>query len=202
MTTKQKNFWKNVGEFIVYALVGLATTFVSYGIRSLILYSFAKIYGIDLNSTDPIMAGKSSGLRSAAQTVGWIGGVLFAFLPNKILVFRDRNFQKLIFLRQFGAFVVSRSGTYFLELGLAVLLPLTLNSLRYKPFRFVGVTFTSDILTMVVSIILVTVINYLIGKWVVFRKQSQADTQQPSQVAIQDNKELPSQNPDKGKNNH
>jgi len=51
-----------------------------------------------------------------------------------------------------------------------VLLPLTLNSLSYRPFRFVGVTFTADILTMVVSIILVTAINYLIGKLIVFRK--------------------------------
>ena len=53
---------------------------------------------------------------------------------------------------------------------LAVLLPISLNHFGYQPFRFVGVTFTSDILTMVISIILVTAINYLISKLIVFRK--------------------------------
>lgn len=173
MTQKQKNFWKNLWEFLVYSWVGLATTFVSYGIRSLILYTFASMQGIDLNSTDPAMVGASSALRSAAQTAGWVGGVLFAFLPNKILVFRDRRWGVKHTFLQLGTFVVSRIGTYFLELGLAVLLPITLNHFHYKAFRFVGVDFTADILTMVISIILVTAINYLIGKLVVFRKDKQ-----------------------------
>lgn len=173
MTQKQERFWKNFWEFIVYSLVGLATTFVSYGIRSLILYTFAPLQGIDLNSTDPAMVGASSALRSAAQTAGWVAGVLFAFLPNKILVFRDRTWGAKHTFLQLGAFVVSRIGTYFLELGLAVLLPISLNHFRYKPFRFVGVDFTADILTMVISIILVTAINYLIGKLIVFRKEKQ-----------------------------
>ena len=170
MTQKQQHFWKNFWEFIVYSLVGLATTFVSYGIRSLILYTFAPLNGIDLNSTDPAMVGASSALRSVAQTAGWVAGVLFAFLPNKVLVFRDRTWGARHVLFQFGAFAVSRVGTYFLELGLAVLLPISLNHFGYRAFRFVGVDFTADILTMVISIILVTAINYLIGKWIVFRK--------------------------------
>ena len=195
MTAKQEKFWKNFGEFIVYSLVGLATTIVSYGVRSLILYSFARMYGIDLNSTDPTMAGRSSALRSAAQTAGWIAGVLFAFLPNKVLVFRNRDFRKSVFFRQFGTFVVSRIGTYFLELGLAVLLPLTLNSLRYRPFRFVGVTFTADILTMVVSIILVTAINYLIGKLIVFRKSRKPREDSACGVAVAADGTVAVQNP-------
>lgn len=170
MTQKQARFWKGFWEFIFYSWVGLATTFVSYGVRSLILYSFASLRGIDLNSNDPMMVGASSALRSAAQTAGWVAGVLFAFLPNKIIVFRDRTWGVKHTFLQFGSFVVSRIGTYFLELLLAVLLPISLNHFGYQPFRFVGVTFTSDILTMVISIILVTAINYLISKLIVFRK--------------------------------
>ena len=175
MTQKQARFWKGFWEFIFYSWVGLATTIVSYGVRSLILYSFASLRGIDLNSTDPMMIGASSALRSIAQTVGWIVAVLFAFLPNKVIVFRDRTWGAKRLLLQFGSFVVSRIGTYFLELLLAVLLPILLNHFGYRPNRFVGVTFTADILTMVISIILVTAINYLIGKLIVFRKDKQSD---------------------------
>lgn len=177
MKQKQERLWKGFWELFFYILVGLATTFVSYGVRSLILYSFAPLRGIDLNSTDPAMVGASSALRSVAQTVGWIAAVLFAFLPNKILVFRDRTWGTKHTLLQFGSFGLSRVGTYFLELLLAVVLPILLNQSGYRPTRFVGVTFTSDILTMVISIILVTAINYLISKLIVFRKDKPSDAE-------------------------
>ena len=176
MTEKQSKFWRNFGEFIVYSLVGLATTFVSYGVRWLILNFFSSIYHLDLQSTDAAMVGGSSVLRSIAQTAGWVAGVLFAFLPNKVLVFRDRTWGTARVFRQLGTFVISRVGTYFLELLLAVVLPIAMQSAGYRAFRIFGangVEMTADNLTMVISIILVTAINYLIGKWIVFRKDKQ-----------------------------
>ena len=179
MTQKQKHFWRAVWEFIVYSWVGLATTIVSYGVRWAILHFFAAIYHLDLQSTDAAMVGGSSVLRSIAQTAGWVAGVLFAFLPNKVLVFRDKTWGTAHVFRQFGAFVISRIGTYFLELLLAVALPPTLQSAGYRSFMLFGqngVEMTADNLTMVISIILVTAINYLIGKWIVFRKEKQDGT--------------------------
>ena len=173
MTEKQVKFWKGLWEFIVYSLVGLATTIVSYGVRWTILQLFADIYHLDLQSTDAAMVGGSSVLRTVAQTAGWVAGVLFAFLPNKILVFRDKTWGRTRVLRQLGAFVASRVGTYFLELLLAVVLPVVMQSAGYRAFRMFGengVNMTADNLTMVISIILVTAINYLIGKLIVFRK--------------------------------
>ena len=178
MTAKQKRFWINFWEFIVYSLVGLATTFVSYGVRWTILHFFAAIYHLDLQSTDVAMVGGSSVLRWVAQTAGWVAGVLFAFLPNKVLVFRDRTWGRGRVLRQLGAFVFSRVGTYFLEMILAVALPPILQSAGYRSFTVFGangVEMTADNLTMVISIILVTAINYLIGKLIVFRRERCAD---------------------------
>lgn len=170
---KKQTFWKNFWEFIIYSLVGLATTVVSYGVRLLILRVFSVWLGIDLNSEEAAMVARASGLRSAAQTAGWVAGVLFAFFPNKVLVFRNREWGAGKILRQFGSFTLSRVGTYLLELGLAVLLPIILNSAGYSPFSFAilkhEITVDADGLTMVVSIILVTAINYIVGKLIVFR---------------------------------
>ena len=173
MTDKQKKIWINFWEFVVYSLVGLATTIVSYGVRWSILNFFSAIYHLDLKSTSAAMVGGSSVLRWVAQTAGWVAGVLFAFLPNKVLVFRDKTWGRGHVLRQLGTFVFSRVGTYFLELLLAVALPPILQSAGYRSFMLFGENgfeMNADNLTMVISIILVTAINYLIGKWIVFRK--------------------------------
>lgn len=175
-STKQSSFRKNFWEFVAYSLVGLATTVVSYGVRILILQTFSRWLGIDLESEEAEMIARASGLRGAAQTAGWIAGVLFAFFPNKILVFRNREWGWRKIGRQFGSFALSRVGTYLLELGLAVLLPIILNSARYRPIVGRWVTIDADGMTMIVSIILVTAINYLIGKLIVFRQPKETRT--------------------------
>ena len=168
-----KNLFRKYREPIVYVIVGLMTTAVSYGVRLAVLYSLAHQLSIDLSSTDPAVLGQSSALRGLAGTLGWIAAVVFAFFPNKYWVFREGNRARGHILRQFGAFVLSRIGTYFAELGLGVLLPLLLNALGYRTFRLL-IDVDADKLTLVISAVVITVLNYLISKLLVFRKQKTA----------------------------
>ncbi len=84
-----KKFFEKYREIIVYILVGLATTVVAYGVRLLILYPGAAILSLDLASPDTAMIAKVSVLRTVAQSLGWVAGVVFAFIPNKKWVFRN-----------------------------------------------------------------------------------------------------------------
>ena len=163
-----QKFWKKYRELIVYLIVGLLTTIVSYGVRMAILYPFARILSIDLGTNTP--AGSASALRSIAQTAGWIAGVTFAFFPNKLWVFRDTEKNSGRTWRQFFTFAASRLFTWLVELGLAVALPLLLNRMGYKPFRFI-VEVDADLLTMAISIVVITILNYVISKVLVFRKK-------------------------------
>ena len=86
-----KKLFEKYREIIVYIIVGLLTTVVSYGVRLAILYPFAGILSLDLNSTDPAMVAQVSVLRTAAQSIGWVAGVIFAFIPNKKWVFRNEE---------------------------------------------------------------------------------------------------------------
>ena len=166
-----KKLFEKYREIIVYIIVGLLTTVVSYGVRFAVLYPGAAIFDLDLSAADDTaMVAKVSVLRTAAQTAGWVAGVCFAFIPNKKWVFRNNENDKKTVWTQFGAFVASRIGTYFVELGLAVLFPLLLNILGYRPFRFI-IDIDADLLSTVISMVLVTVLNYILSKLLVFRRK-------------------------------
>lgn len=158
-----KEFFKKYRELIVYVIVGLMTTVVSYGIRLGIIYIFAPILGIDLESEGAV-------LRTVAVSVGWVAGVIFAFFTNKSWVFRDKVNGTRAVLIQFGEFTLSRVFTYFVELGLGVGVPALLILLGFKPFTFI-IEIDADLIASGVSIVLVTVLNYILSKLLVFRKK-------------------------------
>ncbi len=161
-------FRKKYRELFLYLIVGLLTTVVSYGVRMAILYPFARICSIDLNAETADAA--ASALRSAAQTAGWVAGVTFAFFPNKFWVFRDAEKNTGRTWRQFGKFAGSRLFTWLAEWGFAVVLPPLLIRIGYKTFHFI-VDVDADLLTMAISIVVITALNYIISKRFVFRKK-------------------------------
>ncbi len=160
-----KELFKKYREIIVYIFVGLLTTAVSYGIRLGIIYGFSPILGIDLAAE----GADAAVLRTVAVTVGWVAGVIFAFFTNKSWVFRDEVKGKGM-LVQFGEFTLSRVFTYFVELGLGVGVPPLLGALGYKPFKFI-LTVDADLIATGISVVLVTVLNYILSKLLVFRKK-------------------------------
>ena len=161
--------YKKYREIIVYIIVGLMTTAVSYGIRLGVIYGFSPILGIDLADE----GGRAAILRTVAVTVGWVAGVVFAFIPNKKWVFRNNEGGKTVWA-QFIKFVASRVGTYFVELALAVLLPMGLIACGYKSFHFI-LEIDADMLSMGISMVLVTVLNYVLSKLLIFKKSKKGD---------------------------
>ena len=163
---KSKITFKKYREIIVYIIVGLMTTAVAYGIRLGIIYGFSPILGIDLDAD----AGRAAVLRTVAVTAGWVAGVIFAFFTNKAWVFQDKVSGKRAVLVQFGEFTLSRLFTYFIEWGLGVGVPALLGALGYKPFKII-LTFDADLIATGISVVLVTILNYILSKLLVFRKK-------------------------------
>lgn len=158
--------FKKYREIIVYVIVGLMTTIVAYGFRLGVVYSFAPILDIDLAEA----GGRAAGLRAVGTTVGWVAGVIFAFFTNKSWVFQDKVSGKRAVLIQFGEFTLSRLFTYFVEVGIGVGIPALLIALGYKPFKII-ITFDADIIALGFSVVIVTVLNYILSKLLVFRKK-------------------------------
>ncbi len=165
-----KKFFEKYRELIVYIIVGLLTTVVAYGVRLAILYPVAAAMELDLNADSGEMMAKVSLLRTVATSAGWVAGVIFAFFTNKSWVFRDTVKGRGAVLLQFGKFVLSRLATYFVELGIGVLVPLGLVACGFVGFKLI-VFVDADLIAMAISMVVVTVLNYILSKLLVFRKK-------------------------------
>ncbi len=94
---------------------------------------------------------------SAATIIAWVLSVLFAYATNKIFVFESREKGLLKLLRECGVFFASRLATGALDLILMVC--------------FVDLMHLDGLLIKLVSNVLVIILNYVLSKILVFRKQ-------------------------------
>lgn len=162
-----KKLWEKYCELIVYIIVGLLTTIVAYGVRFAVLYPIAAVLSLDLSANGDY---RVTVLRTAAISLGWVAGVIFAYFTNKKWVFHDTVSGKGAVAKQFGKFVASRLGTFFVEWGIGVLIPMLLIACGFTPFRFI-IDIDADKIATLISIVVVTVLNYILSKLLVFNKQ-------------------------------
>ena len=134
-------FGKKLGaETIRYIIVGALTTFVNFGM-------FELLYGL-------------VGINVTASNVTSIStSIIFAYVANKLVVFRRRSGSFSEVAVEFCKFVGSRLFTMALEVGAVEL--------------FYTVLGQDARLGKIASQILVIIANYLISKLIVFRKESQ-----------------------------
>ena len=165
-----KKFFEKYREIIIYVIVGVLTTVVAYGVRFAVLYPGAAMFGIDLSASEGAELTRASTLRTVAVTVGWVAGVIFAFFLNKKWVFLDTLKGRAVW-KQFWKFFLSRAATFVFEWGIGVFFPMLLLAMNYEPFRFI-IDITADILTTVISMVVVTILNYILSKLLVFNKNN------------------------------
>ncbi len=93
----------------------------------------------------------------AANIVAWILAVLFAFLTNKLYVFKSKSFRAGVFWRELAEF----TGARLLSLGVdyACL------------WLLIEVCGWNKLLSKVADNVVVVVINYVFSKLIIFRKK-------------------------------
>ena len=112
--------------------------------------SMAIFYG----STWTFLDGNDAVELQIANVLSWIGAVVFSYFANRIFVFESK--EKNI-LKEFVAFVSSRVLTLLLDMGTMFVLS-TLLQINYN-------------ISKIFAMVLVTVGNYVIGKFLVFKKK-------------------------------
>lgn len=128
-----------------YIIVGGLTTFVSLGVKWLMWFTIC----------DPSIENYYN--QQLPVDVSWVVAVLFAYVANRIFVFRSKN--KKVF-KEFISFVSARVLTFVMEKGLTWVF-LTLLS------------FNTGILVVIQTLIiqvLIMVLNYIFSKLFVFKK--------------------------------
>ena len=143
MIEKIKDLCIKYREILVYIIVGGMTTVVSWGCK--FLWGAIFYPGV----TIPTVA-----QNTVLVIVENVAGILFAYFPNRKWVFQSKDPN---IFREFTGFVGSRLGTW----GLSYVLNLLLTNILHIDYR---------ITTIIVGVVVV-VGNYIISKFLVFRKK-------------------------------
>ncbi len=143
MIERIKVFCARHREILVYLVVGGLTTLVSWGAK--FLWS-ALFYGFP--------EFPNAGQNLVLSVVENAAGIAFAYPTNRKWLFRSKNPN---ILGEAAGFVGSRLFTVFLSIGLNQL--------------FTNVLSIPSVVGTVVSAVVVVILNYLISKLLIFRKQ-------------------------------
>ena len=166
--SKIKELYKKYEEIIVYLIVGVLTTIVSWAA------CFVAKFFLDSNI---------SFQNFLINTISWVVGVCFAYPLNRAWVFKSKNKH---IIKEFGGFAASRLSTWVLDV---VIMWFFINILSFKnafigllaKFHYVVTDFdTQDKLyywfvKIFISAVLVTIANYVFSKFLVFGKKKKAE---------------------------
>lgn len=136
--------YKKYEEIINYLIIGVLTTVVNLAVKYALLFTV-------LNASDATQL-------QIAVVISWIVACIFAYITNRKIVFKSKS-KKI--LKEFTAFVSARLFTLFLEM-LIMFIFVTLLKLD------------SDLWVVIWSLvaqIVVIVVNYVLSKLVIFKKE-------------------------------
>ena len=159
-----KNLFKKYREIIVYLVFGVLTTVVSMGVYFAILL-VSEHFG-NISPEDSAF----NGIRLVAQILQWVAGVLVAFFTNKKWVFNAGGTSTKETFNELSKFALGRVGTLGLDTVLTFGTVWILNAVGYVPFKII-LTFTADLWSKIVASIVVIISNYVISKYLVFKKK-------------------------------
>lgn len=162
--SKIKELYKKYEEIIVYLIVGVMTTIVSF-----VACAVAKIFLDPNNSFENFWI----------NTIAWVVGVSFAYPLNRVWVFKSKNKH---IVKEFGGFAASRFSTWLLDV---LVMWLFINIISFKD-SFIGLLarfgyLVTDLeqqdkfyywfVKIFISAVLVTICNYIFSKLLIFRKK-------------------------------
>ena len=137
-----KERYEKYREIIVYLITGVLTTILNWA-----------CYGLGVSVFHwPVFV---------SNLIAWIAAVIFAYVTNKIYVFRSRNWNPGFVVREAAMFTSGRIVTGVFEI---VAVPLLVSlGLRQPVFGVEGM------FAKVLVSVIVTILNYVFSKMIVFR---------------------------------
>ena len=145
MIDKIKELISKHREIIIYLIVGVMTTIVSWASCFV-----GERYVFDVNHDI---------LNAVNNTMSWIVGVCFSYPLNRRWVFQSKN-PKI--LKEFTGFAGSRVSTWILDV---VIMWVTVNLLHMNYW----------IAKIFISAVLVTILNYVFSKLFIFKKKPESE---------------------------
>ena len=144
MKSKLLKLYKEHREVANYLVVGGLTTLISLAVKYALLFT--------------ILDAKNAPQLQIAVIISWIISVAFAYWANRKFVFESKSKE---YLKEIGLFVASRISTLLLDMFIMWFF-VTLLKLDSNVWV---------VIWTIVSQVLVIIANYILSKFIVFKKQ-------------------------------
>lgn len=150
---------KKYQEIISYLFWGGMTTIVSWGSYSL----FAVLFKNQISIIE-LFGMEMSVVVLVSNILSWVCAFLFAFVTNKLWVFKSKSWKAEVCLPEFGKFFSARALTGVMEI---VLVPLMVSlGLDQTIFGIEGMV------AKVIVSVAVVILNYVFSKLFIFKSKS------------------------------
>ena len=146
MIQKIKRLLRTYREQLLYLIFGVLTTVVDFSV-SFLLYHFW------LDATEAAV-----GMIHVADLIAWLAAVLFAYVTNRIWVFESKKSGVSAIAKELIGFAGGRVFTWLLQEAIIAVFVTALGLNKYL-FR-------------VLAAVLVVILNYVISKLLVFKKET------------------------------
>ena len=140
-------------ETVLYVVFGVLTTLINWATY----FVFADVFSVN---------------TLISNVIAFVVAVIFAFFVNKLFVFESKSFKFNVAAREFVTFVSGRIATFLIEEAGIWISQIT-GFEDMKLFDILGITVTGKIVTKIILSFIVLVLNYVIGKLLVFIKNKQ-----------------------------
>lgn len=139
-------------ELVVYIVFGVLTTVVNL----ITFYSLESITDVSYLINNAI---------------AWVAGVIFAFITNKIFVFRSKSWKLSVAGKEAVEFLSARIFSFGVEeLGLWLLVDII--GLASFSMVIFGFDITGELIAKVILAIVVVIMNYVFSKLIIFKKKN------------------------------
>lgn len=161
---KESKFKKFISsEFVVYIFFGVLTTAISW-----ISYAIFELILPDMGIID--MFKKQVEVKIViANVISWVIAFIFAFVVNKLFVFKSKSWELKTSGKEFWQFFLARFGTGFIEwLGMPLLVAMGLNQELTIPIINKSI---HGIWAKIITSVIVVLLNYIFSKFIIFNRK-------------------------------
>ena len=151
-----KKLFNKYKEIISYVFFGVLATVVSIGTYKLF----------------EIVLGKE--LYLVSNILSWIITVAFAYVTNKLWVFKSKSWKANVIVKEIIGFAGARIFSLVVEeAGLWLLVDIcNMKALSFEIFSF---RLNGEMIAKIIMQVIVVIMNYIFSKFIIFKKKSQPE---------------------------
>lgn len=151
--TRIKELFLKYKEVIVYVVFGVLTTIINLVVFVALEYAF----------------GSGGNGYIVYNVIAWLVSVIFAYITNKLYVFKSRSWSHDVVIKESTQFLLARVFSFLVEEVGLILMVEVLNFGEYSP-KFNLITLSGESVAKTLLLIIVIVMNYFFSKFIVFKK--------------------------------